>query len=375
MDTRTLLGLSVLATVACAESDPHRGALEREVEALAESGVIGVQAETVDGAEHRWASAGVADTHRRSAIPEDAQFRIASTTKTFVAALTLRLVDDAVLRLDDKLAAWLPEIAADSGVDAEHITLRQLLSHRSGIANHVDDLFALLDAADSEAGFMSVLQRRWQPEELARMALAHGPLFSPGSAFAYSDTNYVLIGMIIEAATHEPWEQALSERVLEPLSLAHTFAPGSEMRIPSPHMHGYAELPFGGGYRDVTALSPSSLHAAASLISTPADVNRFFSALLSGELLSDAALAEMKQMLPVSDEVDAPGYGLGLSRTQLSCGGVYYGHDGDTLGFHTRNAVSEDGRRSVCIALSGDGEFEADVSALIERALCAPEPG
>jgi D-alanyl-D-alanine carboxypeptidase len=373
MNSKILLGLSVLVTVACADSEPHANALERELERLAQSGVIGVQAEIVDGDQHLWASAGVADTHRRSAIQEDARFRIASTTKTFVAALTLRLVDDAMLRLDDNLAQWLPELAAESAVDAEQITLRQLLSHRSGIANHVDDLFAMLGEAESEAAFMGVLQRDWQPEELARMALAHGPLFAPGSEFAYSDTNYVLVGMIIEAATQQSWESALSERVLEPLALMHTFAPGSDMQIPSPHMRGYAQLPFASGYRDVTRLSPSSLHAAASLISTPSDVNRFFSALLSGELLSSASLAEMKRVLPVSEEADAAGYGLGLSRTALACGGSYWGHDGDTLGFHTRNAVSEDGARSVCIAVSGDGQFEAEAHALIERALCARE--
>ena len=242
--------------------------------------------------------------------------------------------------------------------------------HRSGVANHGDDLVEQLAQTRSARDFIALLQKRWSAPELVALALAHGSQAEPGTRFVYSDTNYVLIGMVIEAATGKRWERVLSERVLEPLALRDTSAPGADPSIAGAYMHGYAQLPFAADYRDVTALSPSSLDAAASLVSTPADVNRFFSALLGGELLSEPALREMTRMRPVSDETGASSYGLGLAFTLLACGGGYYGHPGDTLGFHTRNAVDADGTRSVCIAISGDGEFEARSTALIEHALC-----
>jgi D-alanyl-D-alanine carboxypeptidase len=366
----TSISLLALAFTACIEEERPQN-LREDVNALAASGVVGVQVEQLAPGTRYWASAGVSDLHRRSDIQQDSRYRIASTTKTFVAALTLRLVDDGVLDLDDPLEDWLPEITAGSDADGASITLRHLLSHRSGLADHVDDLRALLAATQSEAAFMAVLQRRWSPLELVALALAHGVLAEPGASFHYSDTNYVLVGMIIEAATGERWEDALARHILEPLQLRHTLAPGDSAAIPGAYMHGYVALPFQPGYRDVTALNPSSLHAAAALVSTPADINRFFSALLGGALLSASALREMKTQKPTAEQTNAPSYGLGLVFTPLACGGGYYGHPGDTIGFHTRNAVSEDGRRSVCIALSGDGDFERESSALIERVLCA----
>ncbi|HEX6243803.1 MAG TPA: serine hydrolase domain-containing protein, partial [Polyangiales bacterium] len=330
----------------------------------------GVQVDRMLDGVHSFHSAGVADLNRRTTIQPDSRFRIASTTKAFVAALTLVLVDEGALDLDDTLDHWLPGIAGDSGVDASAIRLRDLLGHRSGIANHVDELTAELAQAESPGAFMQLLQRHWTPRELVEQAFARGPQAQPGRVFGYSDTNYVLIGMIIEAATGESWQRQLPARVLEPLALSHTFIPGAELGLSGTHMHGYAELPFARGYRDVTALSASALDAAAALVSTPSDVNRFFASLLAGELISSASLREMTRVLPVSDEPGAPSYGLGIAYTPLGCGGGYYGHPGDTLGFHTRNAVSVDGARSVCIALSGDGEFEQASAALIENVLC-----
>ena len=370
MDGRaTGISLLLLALAACGE-EPIPRDLASDVDALAASGVVGVQVEQLVNGTRHWASAGVSDLHRRSAIQPESRYRIASTTKAFVAALTLRLVDQGVLDLEDRLEHWLPGIAEGSDLDASSITLRHLLSHRSGIADHVDDLEALLAEARSGAAFMALLQQRWSPAELVALAFAHGALAKPGQDFRYSDTNYVLIGMIIEAATDQHWEEALAEQILEPLMLRHTVAPGAVPALPGAYMHGYATLPFASGYRDVTPLNPSALDAAAALVSTPADVNTFFSALLGGKLVSDAALREMKSLEPVSDQPDAPSYGLGLMFVPLPCGGGYYGHPGDTIGYHTRNAVSEDGKRSVCIAISGDGDFDPASNALIARLMC-----
>jgi D-alanyl-D-alanine carboxypeptidase len=173
---------------------------------------------------------------------------------------------------------------------------------------------------------------------------------------------------VIEAATGEPWEQALADRILEPLGLGGTSVP-STPDLPEPHLHGYAALPFADGWSDVTALHPSSLGAAAAVVSTPGDLDRFFESLLGGELVGPALLAEMTDGLPIEEGSDVR-YGLGLARVPLSCGSGYFMHSGDTLGFHTRNGVTERGDRSVAIAISADGDFEAQAGALIDRGLC-----
>jgi D-alanyl-D-alanine carboxypeptidase len=373
--SKTLLAISLFTCSACGdgESDaPLPAALARDVRAIAATGVIGVQAEHAFDRQRLFASEGFAELETKKPIVDGSRFRIASTTKTFVMALTLMLVEAGTLSLDDSVEAWLPGVVAANGNDGARITLRHLLQHRSGLNNHVEDLFAELGQARSAAEIDALLTKTWTPGALVALSTSHQPLFPPGTEFAYSDTGYVLIGMIIAAATGETWQAQLTRRVLEPLQLHDTAAPGTSPQIEGAHMHGYAELPFSDGWVDVTQVSPSSLDAAASLISTPHDVNTFFRALLRGDLFGPSLLTEMKTMLPVA-EASERAYGLGLAWSTLSCGGGFYTHDGDTLGFHTRNGVSEDGRASVCIAISGEAErgFEVEARRLIDRALCA----
>jgi D-alanyl-D-alanine carboxypeptidase len=378
INTKTLLALSLFTCGACGDVDSEGGAelreaLARDVRAIADTGVVGVQAEHAFDDRHLFASEGVADRVARTPIENGSRFRIASTTKTFVMATTLALVEAGELSLDDSVETWLPGVIASNGNDGTQITVRHLLQHRSGLNNHVEDLFAQLGEARSAAEIDALLKKTWTPRALVDLATSHQALFSPGTAFAYSDTGYVLIGMIIEAATGQNWQTQLSRHVLEPLNLRDTSTPGSSTEIPGAHMHGYAQLPFSDGWADATRISPSSLDAAASIISTPQDINTFFRALLQGELFGPVLMTEMKTTLPVAEEGDRR-YGLGLAWSALSCGGGYYTHEGDTLGFHTRNGVSEDGLSSVCIAISGDAKlgFETEARSLIERALCGP---
>jgi D-alanyl-D-alanine carboxypeptidase len=373
MNIKTWLTLSVVFAFACDDVDePGRSrreaALRMDVQAIEASGVVAVQAEHTFRRERIYASAGPRALSGTEPVVRGDRFRIASTTKSFTMALVLVLADEGALSLDDTVDTWLPGVISGNGNDGTAITLRQLLSHRSGLSNHVEDLFAMLGEAESSEEIDAILQRTWTPLELVALATSHAPIDDPGETFYYSDTGYVVLGLVIEAVTGTPFRTALHERILAPLHLRDTYVP-TDASVAGPHMHGYAELPFADGLVDVTEISPSSLDAAAEIISTPADVNTFFEALLRGRLFGPAQMAAMKDALPTGDE--GPLYGLGLSYQPLSCGGGYYAHAGDTLGFHTRNGVTEHGERSVCVAITGDGEFEAPTLALIDRALCA----
>jgi D-alanyl-D-alanine carboxypeptidase len=134
--------------------------------------------------------------------------------------------------------------------------------------------------------------KHWEPKQAIEMATAHAPVFEPGTSWAYSNTNYILLGLLIEAATGSPYAAELKARALAPLALSRTFAPGDEVTLPEPHAHGY--FPADPELVDITDLNASQAWAAGELVSTADDLNRFYAGLLTGALLGPA---ELKQML------------------------------------------------------------------------------
>jgi D-alanyl-D-alanine carboxypeptidase len=369
--TRHLAALSILlSTAACADADatPIPATLQEDVDTILATGAVGVQAEVLRGTRREWAGAGMSDVATHRAVAQGDRFRIASTTKPFVMAVVLSLAEAGKLSLDDTIDRWLPGVVARNGNDGKAMTTRQLLQHRSGLQNHVDDQIAELGEAQSPEEVDAILKRSWTPRELVDLATAHPPHFAPGEGFAYSDTNYVLLGMIIEAAAGATWAAQVDDIVVDALALSDTYAPGSALAIDGPHMRGYASLPGAEAPADLTEINPTSIDAAGALISTPADVNTFLHALLRGAFFGPELVSQMKAAVPVDGEDLA--YGLGLGRARLSCGVAYYMHDGDTVGYHTRTAVNEAGSRSVAVAITGDGDFEEATRALVDRVLC-----
>jgi D-alanyl-D-alanine carboxypeptidase len=370
-----VVALTSLCLLGCGAEDGPTGPspLAGLVDAVHATGVVGVQAAALQDGVSDWASAGVARVEGELALTRQSRFRIASTTKTFVAAATLQLVEQGALSLDDTVEQWLPGVVTGPLHDGSGITVRQLLQHTSGLANHVDDQVALLEGATSADEVRALLERAWSADELIALALAHPPQFAPGEGWAYTDTGYVLIGQVLEAVTGETWHTRVESQLLAPLGLSDTIVPSVDLAIPGAAMHGYAQLPGDDGPSDVTALNPSSLGAAGALLSTPSDVARFFAALLAGDVLGPAQLAQMQTTVAIEGE-GGPEYGLGLAWVPSACEGGRWMHDGDTLGYHTRTGVSADGRRSVVVAISGDADFEEPAAALIDFVLCGGAP-
>ncbi len=145
--------------------------------------------------------------------------------------------------------------------------------------------------------------------------MRHAPDFAPGTRWEYSNTNYILAGMIVQKATGHTWQQEVTRRIIRPLSLRDTSAPDTSARIPGQHLHGYSDFGEGGPVVDVTDFNPSAAGSAGAMISTTGDLTRFFSALLGGKLLRPAQLAEMKTTVRAASlDPVWPGarYGLGL---------------------------------------------------------------
>jgi D-alanyl-D-alanine carboxypeptidase len=200
--------------------------------------------------------------------------------------------------------------------------------------------------------------------------MKHPPLFAPGTSWSYSNTNYVLAGMIINKVTGRSWAQEVHDRILVPLRLDQTYVPGDDPTLRNPHADGYNQFAPGGPLVDTTILNPTAADAAGSMVSTPTDLARFWRALQSGRLLAPAQMAQMHRT------VAAPGltavfpgarYGLGIMWIEDSCGG-YWSHGGDVPGMSTLNGVSPDGKRVVVLSLSTELADENSEVAIYQRA-------
>ncbi|MDF6023087.1 serine hydrolase domain-containing protein [Streptomyces sp. JH34] len=354
--------------------------LRRDTEAIHALGISGVQARVIapDGRQSV-ATSGTADLNTGRPVRSDGYFRMASTSKTLVATVVLQLEGEGELSLDDTVDHWLPGVVQGNGNDGSRTSIRHLLQHTSGIR---DDLPGYTTPHE----YYQQRHAVHSPEQLVARAMAHAPAdFLPGEGWEYSNTGYVLLGLIIQKATGQAAHREIEDRILRPLGLDGTRWMGTSPTLPRPHAKAY-QL-FGPGSRvDVTdqvAVDYESL----SWVTTTQDENDFFRALLAGRLLSTRQLAKMKQTVPVSGQVQQMWpkgrYGLGLVERPLDCGGTYWSHEGGDGGYITLNGVSDDGRRSAVVSMSearGDTlehimEQEDAASALIDHALCVKGPG
>jgi D-alanyl-D-alanine carboxypeptidase len=302
-------------------------------------------------------------------VPVDGRVRIGSNTKTFTAVVVLQLVGEGKVALDAPVRRYLPGLLERYGQDAR-ITVRQLLQQTSGLPDYDEVIFA------ESADLLRLQHTYFQPYQLVDAALSRPARFPAGSRWEYSNTNYVLAGLLAERVGGRPIGEQITRRVIEPLRLRDTYWPAvGDQRIAGRHPHGYLAVQAGAPYTDVTELDPSLGWSAGQLVSTPGDVRTFLEALTGGRLLKPAQLAEMETT------VAAPGfevtagwrYGLGLARHDLPCGGVAWGHGGDIQGFETRNLVTADGRGAVVAitALPRTEATAAAVDAAVDTALCA----
>ncbi|KYF59832.1 serine hydrolase [Sorangium cellulosum] len=362
--------------------------LQEGVDRVQASGIVAVHAEMLDGDRRIRARSGVAQRDSETPVDFDSYFRMGSNTKTFVAVVVLQLAGEGALSLDDTVEQWLPGVVSGNGNDGSLITIRQLLQHTSGLYDYIGPAdpdgpdpqpsLAVLRSADE---YMQHRLDHMDAEELVALALQHKPSFDPGTQWDYSNTNYVLAGMIIERATGNRWSEEVEARILDPLGLDHTFDPGDEPDLPAPHAVAYQQYEVDGPLIDVTIANHTMAGAAGSLVTTTADLVKFWRALTEGSLLDPEQMAELHETVPApAFDPIAPGtdYGLGIMWIPTSCGGGYWSHAGGTLGYSTRNAASDDGSRVIVMSLStSTDDPEAsyattiDTFKIIDQLMCA----
>jgi D-alanyl-D-alanine carboxypeptidase len=357
-------GRPVPAARAVTAAAPYAGVSRILHRLTTKDGAPGALAEVTDGHRRTVLTSGTADPATGAPVPPASRFRIGSMTKMFVATVMLQLAAEHRVALDAPVARYLPGLIRGHGNDGRAITVRELLQHTSGLPDYLDYL--------SPQQVVAHPLTHYDPRQLLALALAHPPLFRPGTSWSYSNTNYVVAGMLIEKVTGHPYGAEIGRRIIRPLGLRGTSVPVDRPVIPGPHPHGYAR-PGSSGLVDVTRVNPSVAGASGAMVSTGTDMNRFLAALLGGRLLPPA---ELRAMMTTRPEGDSSGdaYGLGLQSTPLPCGGRYWGHDGGILGFETMSGATTGGRQVTVMANLDPGETGAqntDLQRAVATALCA----
>jgi D-alanyl-D-alanine carboxypeptidase len=289
-----------------------------------------------------------AGTRTETALRRGDHFRAGSITKTFLATVVLQLAAEHRLSLSDSVDQHLPGLVAGAGNDGRALTLRALLTHTSG----------LYDFTAETRGAVPVT-----PRQAVRIAVTHPPADS--GRFSYSNTNYVLLGLVVRQVTGHSYAAEIRRRVITPLHLMGTSFPGARTSLPSPHGRAYA-----ADGSDVTELDPRVAGAAGELVSTLADLDRFYAALLGGELLPPERLREMLDTRAAHGR-----YGMGLYPVKLTCGTTVWGHNGRIAGSYVRTAATADGRRVLTFRVNTDGIADPSLEpALLAAEFCPRTP-
>ncbi len=350
------------ASAASTPADVQRG-LERLV--AAPGGPPGAIATIYRGGKLTVLRAGRAEVKRRRAPRATDHMRIASVAKAFSGAVALNLVRAGKLGLEDTVAQRLPGMPAAWGT----VTVRQLLNHTSGVPDYTKSEGFVSQFKTDPRGFVS-------PQGIIDWVRSDPLEFTPGSKYEYSNTDNILVGLIVEAVTGASYGTALQKIVFGPAKLSQTSFP-TKVALPSPFIHGYLTAP-GEKPEDVsTFLSPSGAWASGAIVSTPKDLNAFIRADLGLRFFSRAQQRQQMRFVPGgASSPPGPGKnsaGLALFRYQTKCGTVY-GHTGNFPGYVQWAAASADGKRAVTTSLNipaPSGKLLAQLRNVQATAVCA----
>ena len=336
----------MVASAAATPAQTHaKTSLQEDANALVAAGAPGAILYVRDGDRTTSITAGYGDLAQKTPMRANDHFKIASLTKTYTATLVLRLVQEGKLRIGDNVEQWLPRLVPNG----RHITVHMLLNHTSGLADFDSDPRYLKPYLGGNLGYY------WSPRQLVKLAIAHRPLFPPGKTTheAYSNTDYVLLGLIVEKITGRSLATEMQRQIFAPLHLTETTFP-IKPGLKSPYAHGYMMLGKPPA-ADVTGLSPSMSPASGAIVADAHDTADFYRALLTGRLLNPELLKAMKTTISSGPHYDIPGqrYGYGLESFPTQCG-LAWGHNGVLPGYITFIYSSSDGQRQALLMVNHD---------------------
>jgi D-alanyl-D-alanine carboxypeptidase len=343
----------------------HKGGLDPELKksldaafekSFEQSGVPGAIA-AIRTPEGTWVSTlGVANKASGKPMRANMHHRIGSVTKTFTATLLLKADAQGRLSLDDTIDQYVKGVP-----NGDEITLRQMANMSSGIASYTADKQWAKEA-------LSHPRRVWKPRELARIGIKDSPVFDPGKGWQYSNTNYVLLGLVLEQVTGKPIGKLYQKEIIEPLNLRETSFPGADPSLPKPYDHGYTlQGQSKGKLADATHWSPSWSWTAGAMISTVEDLLVYGRALGTGEdLLPPEQQAERLTSFLYGLKPNTPqrAYGLGLVDQR-----GWLGHTGEVPGYNTSLYYNAELHTTMVVEVNSDvsvGDCPADVPTMTD---------
>lgn len=293
---------------------------------------------------------GVADTATRRPMTTDQFIRIGSETKTFTVTALLKLVDDRRIRLDDPISAYVRGVPG-----GDRITLRHLAEMRSGLFPYSAD-------PDFVHDLLSDPSRSFTPRQVLAYGFKHANTFEPGQEFQYSNSNLILLGLVIEKVSGQRLADFIDRQVLRPARLHHTLFPeGAE--FPEPHPRGYTDQTLNGEVADATDWNPSWAWAAGAMISDLHDLRRWARIVATGTLLSPRTQAERLKTLPTG--YPGTSYGLGIFKS-----GGWIGHNGSIPGYESVTVYLPSRKATLVLMLNTDRMYEGkEPSSLVARAI------
>lgn len=338
--------------------------LAAEVKKIQQLGVPGVLAYVRIGEKRSTAASGLADLETKRRITGNEVWRIASVTKLVTAIIIQRLATDGHIRLDDRIAKYLPKVVPL----AERITIRQLLNHTSGIPDYLSGRRVPINV--SAANLSANLVRHRPRHVLLKDANRQMRRFAPGKMHEYSNTNYLVLELLIEKLTGDSYKTIVNDELIAPLGLKRTGFPDSSGRMPTPFIKGYVPSdgpagPFTNRKRliDVTAHDYFA-GADGGLYSSITDLARMMEALQKGELLRPDELKTMITDLK-QDHDGMYRYGLGVTALPTKCERVVYGHEGRDLGIYTAMLATEDGTKQLILVINSVPDYVAKLDFVL----------
>ncbi|MEK2491141.1 serine hydrolase domain-containing protein [Kitasatospora purpeofusca] len=355
----TLAGAAVPAVYSGVEDDEARelspelrAKLDEAVQrVMREAGIPGVQVGLWLPGRGRYVRAfGVADKETGAPMTDRLNQRIGSETKTFTATAVLQLVDEGLVGLDEPIATYLGGVPC-----GEVITVRQLLEMRSGLFPYSAD-------SDFANDFLGDPQRVFTPQELLAYGYKHDNVFPPGTRYQYSNSNYILLGLLVEKLSGQSIERFVHDRITLPSGLGHTLYPeGTE--LPAPYAHGYTNQTLSGEIADSTHWNPSWAWSAGAMVSDLRDLKHWAKDLATGTLLSPATQEQRLRMLPTG--IPGADYGLGI----FNIGG-WIGHNGSLPGYESLTIYLPEECATLVLLLNSDiTAQDSEPSTLVGKAV------
>lgn len=296
---------------------------------ITQNGVVGIALSIYKPQSGLWMGAsGSADLHNKIAMKACNITRVGSTVKTFVATIILKLQEEGKLNIDDKISKYLQGKNIEEIKNAETATIRQLLQHSSGVNNYIQDL-------QFQTASLNNWIKEWSADELLKYSYNKSPYFNPDEDVRYSNSGYILLGLLIEKIEGKPLYKVLEEKIINPLGLTNTQFAGKNP-VPNGIVRGYIDMYSNFNVIESTYYSGWDYYTAdGGLISNVYDMNIFFRSLMNGEIIKTTSLEKMLTWKsPKNMDIDffPISYGLGIFKIETSKG-IAYMHSGNAIGY------------------------------------------